>query len=315
MRIQILTGLFLLFHLCTFSQSYDIEICWDTIQFESPYPYLTIDTFTSNVWQTGEPIKEFFDSAYSGDKAILTDSSNFYPVGNHSYFDLFLGEFNYEGYFNYDIFIEFKHKYDTDSLRDGGFITVSYDMGKSWVNIIEDSYSWCGNPKWTNKNLYNETDTLFNGEYGFSGRSNGWISTWFGWHQCLVKGDNYYGDTMIVRFNFISDHINSGKEGWLIDDILLYSADIGGAVNSQEMNNSLRIFPNPVKSELTIELGKEFKEIDLYMLDIMGRIIHEGHYSDQSIIHLDLSKHSNGIYILYVFPDREFAGTCKVIKN
>ena len=166
----------ILVNIKSYTQWYETEYTWDLISFDSTYQYLQVDTSKQNVWQIGTPNKVYFDSAYSKERGIITDSTNFYPINNYSYFDLLIGEFNYHYYYPYVIFIEFKHKFDTDSLHDGGYLTISYDNGKTWTNIIEDQMSWCSNPQMENENLYSESDVLFNGEMGFSGHSNGWIS-------------------------------------------------------------------------------------------------------------------------------------------
>lgn len=131
MKKLIVTGLFFFLVVDGFSQWYQTEFNWDTIGFEENYEYIKIDTSSSNIWQIGFPNKTYLDSSYSGENAIVTDISNSYASDNHSYFDLYVGDFNYSDYYPWDIFIEFKHKFDTDTLKDGGYITVSYDNGNT----------------------------------------------------------------------------------------------------------------------------------------------------------------------------------------
>jgi len=117
------------------------DINWDTIKFENPYQYIEIGSTPDNIWEIGEPNKLFLDSAFSFPKAIITDTNDFYPTSNNSFFDLYIGNYNID-WFPDDIFIEIKHKFDTDTLKDGGYITVSYDMGETWANIIDDVSTW-----------------------------------------------------------------------------------------------------------------------------------------------------------------------------
>ena len=111
---------------------------WTVITFEEPSPYIHINPSAQNIWQIGAPQKIFFNSAYSVPNTIVTDTINFYPVNNQSSFDLYVGAFNMGGMWgwNYplDIFIDFRHKYDTDTLIDGGYITVSWDK---WIDMDE----------------------------------------------------------------------------------------------------------------------------------------------------------------------------------
>ena len=105
---------------------YADTLYYDTIQFEVPYAYLEIDTSAQCIWQIARPQKLFFNSSYSGEKAILTDSVSSYPTDNLSFFELKIGEFNCSTYVEVGLeeivgfCIEFKHKFDTDTLADGG---------------------------------------------------------------------------------------------------------------------------------------------------------------------------------------------------
>lgn len=145
--------------------------------FEVPVQFLEIPTFASNIWEIGRPSKFQLNQAYSSNKAIITDTINTYPLNNHSYFDLFITAASIPDY-PYQIQVEFMHKFVTDTMLDGGYITISYDKGLSWENIIDDSeWHYQENPHqpwgFSNINIYSDTDTLFNGEKGYSGRSNG----------------------------------------------------------------------------------------------------------------------------------------------
>lgn len=292
------------------------EFIWDTITFEEPYEYLQIDTSSQNIWQIGKPGKIFFDSAYSINNAIVTDTLNYYPVNTNSYFDLKIGEFNYNGYYPYDIFIEIKHKFDTDSLKDGGFITVSYDEGQTWTNIINDSSGFWditpSNNGLSGLNLYTESDTLFNGEFGFSGISNDWITTWFAWFIIpSISNMDFIGDTMIVRFNFISDNIESDKEGWMIDDIKLYSVDLGGGIDDKK-ELEFRFSPNPMSEKSIIELN-DYHELELTVFDIHGRILKRNTYLDNQSIIIKREKLNSGIYFVKIRTDENLIGIRKLI--
>jgi len=292
------------------------EFVWDTITFEEPYEYLVIDTSSQNIWQIGEPNKIFFDSAFSITNAIVTDTLNYYPFNNNSYFDLKIGEFNYNIYYEYDIFIEIKHKFDTDTLKDGGFITVSYDEGLTWTNIINDSSGFWditpNNDVYSGGNLYTENDTLYNGEYGFSGNSNDWVTTWFTWHNLPVKNNmDFIGDTMIVRFNFISDNIETNKEGWMIDDIKLYSVDLGDGINDNKTLD-FKISPNPFNETAIIELN-DYREIELSIFDIQGQLIKQKNYFNNQSIIINRDNLNSGVYFIKIRTDDNFAGIRKLI--
>lgn len=290
------------------------EYIWNTIDFEEPCEYVEIDTSSQNIWEIGKPSKILFDSAYSITNAIITDSINNYPINNYSYFDLYIGYFNIDWYPE-DIFIEIKHKFDTDTLKDGGYITVSYDMGSTWRNIIMDSVYGEVSPGWEgsgSKNLYSEDDRLFNGEYGFSGNSKEWISTWFCWHLIPVKSSkDFIGDTMIIRFNFISDSIENNKEGWMIDNIKLYSEDLGGGIDSS-MPLEFKIFPNPMKDFAFVDVKKDGK-IEICLYDIRGQLHRQMHYEAYETIRFEKDNLTPGIYFLKIRTNENIVGVKKLI--
>lgn len=290
--------------LASYSQYID-SLFLDTITFEENYEYLSIDTSSQNIWQIGEPNKVFFDSAYTPNLAMVTDSVNYYPENNSSYFDIKVSPANFPSY-GWMVFLEFTHKYDTDTLMDGGYITVSYDYGLTWMNIIEDN-SWNydaipypGEP--TGLNLYGEEDALFNGEKGFSGNSGSWVTTEFGWHFYPVSPPGLttmLEDTTIIRFNFVSDSLNNNKEGWLIDHIRLIEYTLMGSVNDLRKID-FGIFPNPVQDQLhlTISDNTQLKSYSIY--SISGVQIINCDLSEGEAYTIDVSELKNGMYLLEV---------------
>ena len=278
------------------------EKIWDTISFETSYPYLIINSDTQNIWQIAEPNKSLFNSAYDSNKVIITDSINFYPVENHSYFDLYIGNFNNEWYMGNN-FIEFKHKFDTDSLKDGGYITYSIDLGTTWYSIVPDTGSYFSPPEYDN--FYSENDTLFNGEHGFSGKSDGWITTTISWYAIPIKSQTSEGDTMILRFNFISDSIDNHMEGWMIDEIILYSIHIGGDVRNNDYNNQVQLFPNPVKNVLNLSIAMTYSKVAIEIIDIQGKTRLVKHLIKNQTPGINLDQLPEGIYFAKIKIDED----------
>ncbi len=246
-----------------FSQSYQAYT-----NFETNIALVRIDTsLPSNLWQIGIPHKTNFDSAYSLPKAIVTDTVNPYEVNSFSSFYISIKDPNW--FWGSPSRLAFYHKFNTDTLTDGGYIDVSYDGGLSWLNIIYDSTMF--NCTWTpgfgywSESFYGENDTLINGISGFSGNSNGWYYSTFEWMYCLGV-DNNFPDSMMIRFNFISDSFQSNKDGWMIDNISLYSDYCGFISNNTSDDNSVTIFPNPAKNEVRIiDIdNRKIREISIY---------------------------------------------------
>ena len=288
------------------------EFVWDTITFEEPYEYLVIDTSSQDIWQIGEPNKIFFDSAYSITNAIVTDTTNSYPINNYSFFDLFIGDYNVD-WFPYDNFIEIKHKFDTDTLKDGAYITVSYDNGQTWMNIINDTANWFDEtPNEFNMfvdNLYSTSDTLFNGEYGFSGNSGNWVTTRFSWYSWPVYTE--LGDTLIIRFNYISDSIETYHEGWMIDNIRLYSVDLGGFVDEIKTLD-FKILPNPLNESAMIEMNR-YNKVEFSVYNILGQLLRQKNYFNNQPIIMNKENFNSGIYFVKIKTDEGLSGIRKLI--
>lgn len=291
------------------------EFNWDTITFETENSYISIDTSSQNIWQIGTPSKIIFDSAFSVNKAIVTDTLNNYPTNNYSYFDLRLGYFNCPDYISHSTFFEIKHKFDTDTLKDGGYISVSHDNGQNWFNIIKDtSYLHCESPNSNNmfvEGLYSPTDTLFNGEYGFSGNSNGWINTKFSWFDWPVKNAQYIGDTIIIRFHFISDNIETNQEGWMIDNIRLYAVDLGSNIETQNTIN-FEIYPNPMQEKSTIQLSN-YQNATICLYDVQGRKVQQTNYCNNLPIIINRNELKAGLYFVKIRSDNYQIGIQKLL--
>lgn len=297
----------------------DIVGIWSVINFDSTVNYIHIDTSVQNIWQIGHPQKNLFDSAYSAPNAMITDSVNAYPANNYSFFDLYVGSFNSQMY-PWDLFFDFYHKYDTDTLKDGGYITVSWDKGHTWANIIHDTnYLYFIHPPMSFygqiPNLYSDTDTLIEGNVGFSGRSNGWIHTIMAWHALPVK-IVIPSDTMIIRFNFISDGLDHPKEGWMIDHIRLYSVDLGGGVQDLFNSNEIaKVFPNPFADEAEISFVESFQTIEVEVYDLQGKLVGQQKYPSGNSFRFNGNGLKSGAYSLKILLDNKKVVTKKVILN
>lgn len=289
---------------------------WSITSFEEPAEYISIGSSSTNIWQIGHPQKAFLNSAYSGDNAIITDTLNPYPASNYSYFDLYLGNFNFNEYwFPWSTYIDFRHKIDSDSLHDGGYITISWDKGQSWENILNNSTTWQYGIASGYEGLYSELDTLFNGEHGFSGRSNGWLHTTIYWHGILVKkGLEFPPDTAILRFNFISDNNDNPREGWMIDDIRLFSIELNGGLDNQSpLQNGISISGNPITESATIHFETPFSSAYGMLYNSNGQEVREMNFSGKQEYILKKDGLNNGLYLLKIFTDGSLRETIKVI--
>jgi len=250
----------------------------ELITFESESVFFKQGTPTTNIWQIGQPSKVGFNQSYSAPYAIITDSINPYPTNNHSYFDLVI-DFNEQ--FNWpNLGIGFYHKLNTTAHNDGGYITVSYDKGVSWTNIVYDTLGhFMHTPAQTyfpNVNLYSKNDLLANKEPGFSGDITEWQYTEFYWVMAMVTKSFTDIDTLMVRFNFISDSIAENKEGWMIDDLRVFYNHDFGSVSESNYATSFHVFPNPSAGEINVNVETFTKDLNYYIANIAGAVIQTG---------------------------------------
>ncbi len=244
---QLATFLLIFLSIHSFSQIYPGYGLYpiDTCNFETISSRIVVDTSNANNdWEIGSTVKPFFGQANTLPNAIMTDSVSSYSPNNLSYFDLGFN-INTDNWMFFNFYIQFDHKFETDTLIDGGFITVSYDSGQTCVNVIDDTCLYCLFGQWpyiNSENLYTPNDTLMNGNFGFSGTSD-WQTTSLQWIWMWPVKQQLL-DTFTLRFNFISDSIQTNKDGWIIDNIIVGYADLGSSISELPNNLEVKLFPN-----------------------------------------------------------------------
>lgn len=266
----------------------------DSCSFELTCINLKIDTSNiHNIWQIGRPQKPYFDSAYGGPIAILTDTVNSYQISDSSTFIIRVP-------YDLVILVSFKHKFQSDTLTDGGYVDASYDNGSSWFNVSSNPNLWnvpIGDffGDFNKENLYSDNDDLINGEPGFSGFSNGWITTKMEWifqHPLRLSSPL---DSFSLRFHFISDTIQTNKDGWLIDDIVIYKVNLGGGVSENDNHKNIDVSPNPSNGKFSVKSSEKMEVVEIYNL------IGESVLKSDQLPDLDLSNQPPGIYFMKAY--------------
>lgn len=260
--------------------------------------YFYIDTnVIGNAWQIGTPQKTLFDSAYSAPNALVTDTLNGYPTENYSttYMSLVVAE----GL----MWFYFVHKYDTDTLEDGGKIELSIDGGANWHNLRDSAYWNSVGCRVDGTRLYSYQDTVASlGDQGFSGNSAGWLDTEF---EFFYQNITVPMDTFQLRFVFSSDTVETNKAGWLIDDIIIGANHIGV---EEYQTNQITVYPNPTNGFLRFN-GLKHPLRQVYVSDGFGRKVEPNELFDGN---LDISNLADGIYFITIVTD-QFSKTQKVV--
>ena len=267
--------------------------------------YFFIDSLQpGNVWQVGHPDKTLFTSGYSGPRALVTDTLNPYPADNVSTFLFAVKNCSIEtsgGCGAYNVcYIDVTYKINTDSLTDGGTIEVSHN-GSPFINLLEDTLATVGG------DLYTLNDTVSSlHKPGFSGTSGNWQA--FGiTYERLDQGF----DTIVLRFTFASDPVQTGKDGWMIG--MVQTGGIFEGIPRIFEKNIVKVSPNPCSDYVALEIPAEFEYGTVIIASAAGKVIREtaGVANRQIIAVSDLP---DGIYLLRYVKDNHY-GFAKFIKT
>jgi len=271
------------------------------ISFESNGQLAVINTGNpNNIWQVGVPHKTFFNAANTPPYAIVTDTLHPYPAGNTSEFDVkLIGPQSCWG----TAFLQFVHKYDTDSLHAGGFLEVAYNDSTNFRNVVYDTVNGL-TPHWMIQNFYTAKDTMEGGIPCFQGHSDGWISSFYSWlWQMGVKSINPEEmDSLTIRFVFKSNSNALPKEGWMVDDIdlTLYWCT-SGIEELQDHAPMVMVAPNPVSDQSKVILSNyKSGTVAIELYDLAGTKIHELKASSSSEINFVKGSLNPGMYFLNI---------------
>lgn len=203
---------------------------------------IELDTSSSNIWQIGKPQKIIFNSASTMPNALVTDTINSYPVKNISRFS-----FKFVPTITWGVMaVQWKQKLDLDPHHDGGIIEYSVDTGITWNNIFNDPhvYNFFGFQS-------SNQDTLLTGEYAFSGTDSVWRDVWLCFDMSWLSSN----DSIYLRYTLKSDSVNTGQEGWMIDNMMVHLS-IMHPVKEANKKDYINVYPNPTKDIVNIEIQK-----------------------------------------------------------
>lgn len=183
-----------------------------------------------------------------GTTTIMTDTLNPYPVNANNWFVIKVPPWS-------NTIIDFWHRYQADSGKDGGIVEFSLDHGITWQNVkgdcnVDSSMSF---PGVLTTNFYTFNDTLVTGQPAFTGYKNVSQYSRFQFFEGFPIGPpsaacDWGGgiDTFYIRFRFVSDSIVDTMAGWMIDSIKIENDNYGaGFVSTVKKQQSLATYPNP----------------------------------------------------------------------
>ena len=248
---------------------------------------VVIDTTSNpnNIWQIGHPNKTIFTTSHSSPNVIATDTLNSYPINDTSSFTIIhIAAAGWQ--YNYDIiYIDGWYSVNSDTLTDYGYIEFSPDLGNNWF-MVTMNHGCC----------FDCCDELPT----FTGNSNGWQH----FHYCLCTSTPLnIGDTVLYRFTFISDNIQTNKDGLMFDD--LQFEDMIEGINEIQNDNLISISPNPTSVELRIHRTKVSDNSRVQILNYTGQILSDNsNFIGETINTRPLS---DGIYLLKYSDTKNFS--------
>ena len=249
---------------------------------------VVVSTSTNNIWQIGKPSKILFSSASTTPNVIVTDTINYYPKSNISTFTVIAKQPFMFGFAK----LQWKQKLDMDVKKDGGIVEFSTNSGATWQNAHNNPnvYQYYGYQPFSK-------DTINTNEYCFSGTDNVWRDIWL----CLNSTTSNLNDTILYRFTFKSDTVNTNKEGWVIDNFIS-SRTILHPVKEISNIGDILVYPNVTNGIINVEIKKTsptdmIDNIELINED--GKVI-ERYGQNYTKVVLDISKHKEGLYYLRV---------------
>lgn len=235
---------------------------------DSPWPVfssLYIDTASNpnNIWQIGLPQKPDFGSAYTPPNVIITDTVNNYPINDTSSFvivhqtDFGISMPSYFAIGGY-------YSVDSDTLTDFGLIQLSHDGGLTWLNIFKNEYVLDLN----STSAYSHIPVL-------TGNSNGWIRfqiemTGLYQHLAILLPGQPVFDTLLIRYSFISDDIQTNKAGLMFDSLFVIDTP---PIKIEEFQvDPFQIFPNPSLGQFRVIADENIPlEFELVLYDQNGK--------------------------------------------
>ncbi len=264
---------------------------WDFDGGQTPYDFiLEIDTLSNpnNIWQIGKPQKGLISNTYSNPNVIITDTLNFYPPNDTS---VFIFKHIDQGGYSSPHSAELSGYYyvNSDSLNDYGTIEISLNQGLSWINIITDT-------------IYSQYYQWYSPKPTLTGNSNGWQNFWVSLANLGSVFNVNQGDTILLKFSFITDSILDSLDGLAFDSFQFCDGLEG--IDKKSNENLISIYPNPTNELLYIDRKNNSSNATIQIYNNIGELLFEEKSFDEEFINLQKMNLIDGIYFLK-YSDKE----------
>lgn len=273
-------------------------------------PNIIFHDTISNIWQIGKPNKTIFNQSKSGENVIVTDTIEPYPTNSKSSFSFTLKKSEFQWYCT--IYLSFNHYFEIDTIGDSAYVDFSFDGGVTWFLGADNDL----NLPHSQHMRYYESSSMTQEVFDpiISGSSGGWAFEEYFWtfYVAVKKGfqEPIIPDSIIFRFNFVSDSIQSNHEGWMIDDIKVEGWKCSKVIEMD--SGTFDLYPNPANSTLTVKYLKNIKSVSI--IDVYGNVlIVEQNINKRDAI-IELGNLKTGIYLVTLEDYSGSVITSKLIK-
>ncbi len=294
----------------------EAQYSYDSVNFERPVSKIVIDPSAGNLWQIGIPQKSFLNAAFSGSRAIVTDTLNPCPTDNTSSFTYIIRDPYTKTCFTR---MEFWHKYDMDSTGDSGTLDASYDGGNTWMAVSDTTLFPWGSFFYWEGDYHAFSQSYTPHTLIINGKSDGWIRSAFIWQWFIpVKRADTIRlnpDSLMVRFTFHSDSSTNHREGWMVDQIVTSSAwgELCSGLEEKLPAGHLSVTPNPLYSHALLQTGFRMKAATLTIYDSFGRLVKEIRDLSGNSYLLERENLSPGLYFFRMTENNNIMAAGKLI--
>lgn len=84
-------------------------------------------------------------------------------------------------------------------------------------------------------------------------------------------------------------------------------------INENEQHTNFNVYPNPTQSHLNIDLGTNFYQTNLTILNSQSQLLEFCNFTDQQVISVDMEEYPSGLYFFKIIADN-IETTIKIIK-
>jgi hypothetical protein len=276
--------------------------------FADPWVLIYRDTTANShcIWQIGRPQKTVFDSALSYPNAIVTDTTQAYPTNDTSSF--IIAQSTLAGWWSHGTAKLYGwYKVNSDSLTDYGTIELSVDSGATWINILTD----------TQYHFFDTTIGTYQNRPILTGNSNGWQYFAVNFHNFLDSFALPWGSLVLLKFTFVSDSVQTNKDGLMFDQLYLY--DWYFSIDDvSKQNIPVSVYPNPATSAIFLKEQTDiaYHKRQLIIRDVFGRVLRNTGYSNNEVIRVDVNDLPSGLYSYQLsYDDGKFYSSGNFMKR